>query len=390
MTTITLHFRASTVAGKDGTLYYQLIHRRLTRQITTGYRLAASRWDDTRQQIDDNVLHRKTQYEMMRLRHIAERLEREQTNYRTDDIVREFLDERPRHSLFYYMQTVIAHKRQLGRIKTADGYLCALHSFQRFRANENILLYEMTSPLMEAYQAWLQGNGIVPNTISFYLRKLRATYRCAVEEGLIADQHPFRHVFTGTERTQKRALSLSTLRRLKTEDLTRHPRMALARDIFLLSFYLRGMSFIDMVFLKETDLQEGTISYRRHKTGQRLQIEWTEEMQDIVDRYPFNESPYLLPLLYQADGNERNAYLNMAHLINYHLRRLGQRLHLSLPLTLYCARHSWATVARDKGVTISVISEGLGHNSERATRIYLASIDSSRINQVNKMIIQSL
>jgi len=80
----------------------------------------------------------------------------------------------------------------------------------------------------------------------------------------------------------------------------------------------------------------------------------------------------------------------MAHLINYHLRRLGQRLHLSLPLTLYCARHSWATVARDKGVTISVISEGLGHDSERATRIYLASIDSSRINQVNKMIIQSL
>jgi len=140
-----------------------------------------------------------------------------------------------------------------------------------------------------------------PNTISFYLRKLRATYRCAVEEGLIADQRPFRHVFTGTERTQKRALSLSTLRRLKTEDLTRHPRMALARDIFLLSFYLRGMSFIDMVFSEENRPTGGhpspIVAIRR---GQRLQIEWTEEMQDIVDRYPFNESPYLLPLLYRG------------------------------------------------------------------------------------------
>ena len=222
------------------------------------------------------------------------------------------------------------------------------------------------------------------------MRVLRAIYKRAVEGGIIEDKNPFRRVYTGVDKTVKRALPLQVIKSIRKLSLSERPHLEFARDIFILSFMLRGMSFIDMAFLKKTNRSNGYVIYNRHKTGQQHTIEWTSEMQDILDKYPVNPTGYLLPIITSNGINERCAYRNALFKINKRLKEIAGILKLPIPLTLYVARHSWASVAKAKGVPVSVISEGLGHDSEATTQIYLTSLDSSVVDRANSMILKSL
>lgn len=149
------------------------------------------------------------------------------------------------------------------------------------------------------------------------------------------------------------------------------------------------MSFVDMAYLRRNDLKGGFLTYRRRKTGQRLCIRWEGCMQALLDKYPVNESPYLLPIIRRSD-DERRQYLNAIHLVNRQLKTLSRKLGLSSPLTMYVARHSWASIARSKHIPLSVISEGMGHHSERTTQIYLASLGNVVIDRANSRILKEL
>ena len=158
----------------------------------------------------------------------------------------------------------------------------------------------------------------------------------------------------------------------------------------MFSFYTRGMSFIDMAFLKKKDLRSGILSYRRQKTGQQLSIKWEEPMQEIIDKYDIGDTPYLLPIIKNMDVDARRQYKSTAHLVNDKLRRLGEQLGLAIPLTTYVARHGWASIARSKNIPLAIISEAMGHDSEKTTRIYLASLDTSAVDKANKQILKAL
>lgn len=293
-------------------------------------------------------------------------------------------------SLFDFMRDIIVRLRQNGRIRTAETYRAALSSFRAFRDGNDIGLNQLSSEIMESYEAWQKSKGNSLNTVSFYTRILRAAYHRAVEDGLIEDRKPFRHVYTGVGKTVKRALPLPVIRAIKALDLSDKPKLDFARDMFIMSFMLRGMSFVDMAYLRKTDLTAGYVTYRRRKTGQQLRIRWTEEMQAVVNKYPENESDYLLPIIRRKEVNERKAYKNAGYNINYNLRYVGGMIGVLSPLTLYVARHSWASAAQAKGVPVSVISEGMGHGSEATTRIYLASLDTSVIDNANSLILKCL
>lgn len=173
-------------------------------------------------------------------------------------------------------------------------------------------------------------------------------------------------------------------------DLSNNPSADFARDMFTISFMLRGMSLIDMAFLKKTDLCNGYITYRRRKTGQLLTIKWTTEMQAILNKYPTNKSIFLLPIIKNAGVNERYAYRNAGYNINHNLKTIAKKVGITIPLTLYVARHSWASAAKSKGIPLSVISEGMGHDSMATTQIYLAALDTTLIDQANSLILSSL
>ena len=288
--------------------------------------------------------------------------------------------------LFTFMQAQVERLRLAGKNRTAETYATTLRSFRRFRQGEDVRLEQMTAELIEAYEGYLRALGLTPNSTSFYARILRAAYNRAVEQGLVEDCKPFKHVYTGVDKTVKRALPVELLKEIKALDLRERPTLAFARDMFMLSFYLRGMSFIDMAFLRKSDLRSGYITYRRRKTGQQLIIAWTEEMQDILNRYPSNPTEYLLPIITSDDINYRNVGYN----INHNLKRVAAMVGITVPLTMYVARHSWASAARELNIPISVISEGMGHDNEATTRIYLASIDTRVVDRANQLILASL
>ena len=118
-------------------------------------------------------------------------------------------------------------------------------------------------------------------------------------------------------------------------NLSHKPQMELARDMFLFSFYTRGMPFVDMAFLMKSDLRNGILNYRRMKTGQGLFILWEKPMQAIVDRYSDPNSAYLLPIIKSADGDVRRQYKNVYQNVNKYLKKLGELLGLHLKLTTY-------------------------------------------------------
>ena len=181
------------------------------------------------------------------------------------------------------------------------------------------------------------------------------------------------------------------IKQLKEMDLSLNPSADFARDMFLFSFYTRGMSLVDMAYLRKKDLANGILSYRRRKTGQQLFIKWEKPMQKIVDKYDTGNSIYLLPIIKQGSKiEERAQYIYAGHNINRNLKIIGQELGLSIPLTLYCSRHSWASIAKSKNIPLSVISEGMGHDSEATTRIYLDSLDNMAIDKANSLILKSL
>jgi len=299
-------------------------------------------------------------------------------------------DAEDKQSFFMFMEEVIARLKRLGKFRTSETYTAALDSFRRFRAYRDLLPDEITSDIMMEYEAYLIGRGVSRNTISFYNRILRATYNRAVQQELTAQCNPFRNVYTGMEKTVKRAIPVEAIRRIKELDLSLEPALEFVRDIFLFSFYTRGMSFVDMAYLKKSDLRNGILSYRRKKTGQRLHIKWERCMQEIVDKHPNTTTEYLLPLITDPASSGRRQYDNALHLVNRKLKRVAEMARLSIPLTMYVSRHSWASIAKRKNIPLSVISEGMGHDSEMTTQIYLSSLDTAVIDRANALIIKNL
>lgn len=291
------------------------------------------------------------------------------------------------------MNHLIALLTKNGQYRTMLHYKATLNSFKRFRSNRDITFKEMDAEEMKSYEAYLKNVAkVCSNTSSFYLRILRATYNKAVAKGLAPQRKLFGNVYTGIAKTHKRAIPTEAVSKIKRLGCSKKPccltpKEEIARDAFIASFYLRGISFIDLAHLRKSDLKDGYLHYTRRKTGQRFSIRWEKEMQDIVDKYQAQtgSSPYLFPFLV---ANEK--YHNAEARITYHLKKLGAKVGIKGKLTLYVARHSWATAARDHQVPISVISEALGHHSETTTQIYLRSIQSSEVDDANAKILAAI
>lgn len=402
MATVKVKFRASSIGTKEGALYYQVIHNRLARQVHTGYKLHPSEWDIDRSKVIQSSVtdEGRRNYlvslttaladDLARFREIIARLEQAGTAYTADKVVELFTSPTDCGGFIAFARKLIRELKQIGKRRTAETYTTALNSFLRFHGENDLLFEEVDSNLMVEYETYLKENGVCPNSSSFYMRNLRAIYNRAVEKELVAQHNPFKYVYTGVDKTVKRAVPLKVIRRIRDMDLTLNPAMDYARDLFMFSFYTRGMSFVDMAYLKKKDLQNGVLSYRRQKTGQQLFIKWEKPMQDIVSKYDTGGTPYLLPVIRDMETDARRQYKNAAHLVNDKLKKLGERLGLGIPLTTYVARHAWASIAKSKNIPLSTISEAMGHDSENTTRIYLASLDTSVVDKANSLILKSL
>lgn len=396
MATIKVKLRLSSVTGCAGTIFYQVTHRRATQQITTNIRLQPNEWDAMREQVavsvaDRSIIQNRIDSDTALLKRIVKDLDNSGATYSVGDIIKRYKSPECHVSVLDFMQNQIRLMRNANRLGTALNYEKTMKNFAEFLGGVNLPFSAITEQLIADYNAFLVQRGMVRNSISFYMRIMRAVYNKAVRQKLVEQSHPFTEVYTGIDRTRKRAVSESVISQLYKLKLSEGTPLALARDIFIFSYCTRGMAFVDIAYLKKENIQNGVICYARRKTGQLLSVRIEPSIQRIIDRYSSALSPYVFPILTSTETKQ--AYEEYQAAINNHnrlLRRLSKLLPADCKLTSYTSGHSWATAARNHNVPISVISAGMGHTSEQTTQIYLTMLENSVIDDANQGLIMSL
>ncbi|MBQ7181033.1 MAG: site-specific integrase [Bacteroidaceae bacterium] len=273
---------------------------------------------------------------------------------------------------------------------------------------EDVSLSQVDEELLLGYQQWLCDRGVRRNTQAFYMRNLHAVYNKAVRRGLAVGSSPFINVRTSITHTDKRAVTPELIRRISKFDvpaglirLGKDPGrkvfarmcrdLTFARDTFIFCFCARGLTFVDFAYLKRENMRNGSIVYERRKTGQCLQVAIQDKMHEFIEQYGNMRGPYLFPVLTSTDVCQAHRqYATALRRYNKQLNRLSQMLGMKTSLTSYVSRHSWATAAYHADIPLPHISEAMGHTSERTTRIYLKSLESSRIDMENRLLLNHI
>lgn len=309
-------------------------------------------------------------------------------------ILRRIRDEESSPDFGAFLDQEIERQERQEHFGTASSYRSTVTAYRRFVSGAASLPGSI--PLRcTAFGEYLHDKGLSGNTIDYYLRTLRSLYnkyrRHYPSSEVLSD--PFPDLARLTSPTRKLALSASMLRRVVQAELLPGTPLYLSRDLFLFSLYSRGMSFVDMAYLTDENLFGDTLRYRRHKTGQFFTVDLSLPLRSILGRYSDPSSRYLLPILPRGASasalDSKELYRHYKRQLARHLgslKRLSRRLDLPAPLSFNVARHSWATIARDCGVSLPVISAGLGHTSERTTRIYLKDLDPIEVHRANELV----
>lgn len=310
--------------------------------------------------------------------------------YTVDDIA-EKLDF-VKHSAMFgeFSDKLITQLKKSERFGNARAYQDSKNAFIEFNKKKDIDFKNITNKKLRQFENSLIEKGLRINSISFYLRTLRAIYNKAINEELVNQKYyPFKNYKIRKEKTLKRALSKEDLKRLSDADLKNKFELELARDVFLFSFYNRGISFIDVFYLNRKMISNDRIEYRRRKTNQLFSIKLTDETKEIINKYNGTcDGDYIFPVISEED--EYRSYRTGLRLLNKRLKKIGESLEFEIPLTSYVARHTWATIAKRAGISTSIISEGLGHDSELTTQIYLDSFENKVLDDANDQITRLL
>jgi len=380
-------------------LVFQVIHNRRKKLLYTGYRMKEEVFDESEGKIMNGLGSTFTATEVVKmnreLRKMRNRidtrirqLERAGEEFTVEDILTQnaFGTGKPQFYLLRYINAQIERKQELKKVGMAAAYKSTRSSLARFIGRPDVRMSEVDSAFVRRYEDFLYSNGSSGNTVSYYLRNLRSLYNQAVADGYHPrGEYPFAKAQIRPAKTVKRALSRTDMQNLADLNLENEPELEFTRDLYLFSFYAQGMVFVDIVLLKEADICNGVLTYSRHKSKQLIRIAVTPQMQGLIDKYK-TENEYLFPIISGEYASGYQQYRLALGRINRHLKKIAVVADIKVPLTTYTARHTWATLARDYGAPISVISAGLGHTSEEMTRVYLKDFDVSMLNQVNSMV----
>lgn len=390
--------RKSARLGHPMPVYLQIIHSRKVACIPLGIKLSDDEWDCQAECIRippgsppeqvlrlysiDGKIKERQQY-FLNLINILER----NNTLSVENLLSTCKENENKMSLYSFMKQLSAQFGGEGKSATSRHYLSTLNMLTYFSEGEDMQLDDIDETKVKQIETWLVEKGLAPNTVSFYLRVMQACWNKAVNTGLIPNApSPFAQVNTRVEKTAKRAVEekvITQLAKLTGKEL-QSPALIFSRDMFLFSYYARGMSYIDLAHLKKENIKGDTLVYKRQKTGQELRIRLLPEMIVIIKRYVSNSRQKLFPIL-SDDATYRN-YESALRLQNKQLKILGKLVGVE-NLTTYVARHTWASIANQKGVPIELISKGMGHSSTKVTLIYIAQLDNPRLDDANNIVI---
>lgn len=389
MSTFKIVYRSCSAKGSpQGKLILRVIYRRKSSQISLGIQLPENSWNQQRQTSSNKQINKQLAQVRKGIEKIVEKLSK-RGEYTAQEVLIHYRSHIEGNTLLGFTQQLATMYSKRGQERTARAYLSAVKRLLNHSKNPKLKLSQITYHLIENFERTLIREGKAQNTISFYLRNLRAIYNKAVHKQQVTERshHPFANIHTGIESTRKRSLTQSDISSLLKTDLSGKEKLAFARSLFLFCFHARGMSFVDMAYLKKSDLKNGIIYYRRKKTRQPIEVKLTPELTKLIDRLAryTQKSEYLLPIISRYK-NTRLQYESALRLQNKRLSILGKMASLSQPLSTHVARHTWASMAKQINTPIAVISESLGHSNQKTTYTYLSLLDRKLLDRASEKV----
>lgn len=263
------------------------------------------------------------------------------------------------------------------------------NSLMEFNKHLNIYFVDIDVPWLKRYETWLRKHGLSGNTIKGRFVDIRTMYNIAVDENLVKVEHyPFRKfkISKLQQETAKRAITKEDVTRIM-EYKTKNKLVQFAIDIFTFSYIMGGINFVDIASLTKENIMDNRLVYIRQKTKKLIQLPLQDKAIELIEKYHDDDNPHLFPILLAYHKTEQQR-LNRVHKVivnvNKRLKKVGKELELPITLTTYVARHSHATILKKAGVATSIISESLGHSSEKVTQIYLDSFGNEQMDDAMK------
>lgn len=285
-----------------------------------------------------------------------------------------------------YLQ-FIENLRRENRVRYAGMYQVSYNSFVKFNKHLDIPFLDIDIAWLKRYEQWMKAHNFAINTIGTRLRHLRVIFNQAIDMKLITtDSYPFRayKVAKVSQQTAKRALSKEDIVNIINYK-GKSKLEILAVDVFAFSYFTAGINFIDIALLKSENIMDNRIIYYRHKTKKRIIVPLQQKAIELIEKY--HGGAYLFPILseyHKTEIQKADRLHKVLSKVNKYLKRIGEELKLPISLTTYVARHSYATVLKRSGVPTSIISESLGHSTERITQVYLDSFGNEQMNEAMK------
>lgn len=397
-------YKSKTLADGSHPLMVRISERKNKKYFSTGLACPAEWWDfdkhtpkrshPDRKLLEAILAQKKASYHTKLLE-----LESEQRRLSIQQLV-QAIDEPKQvtQGLFPFLSEVCQNLTQSGKIGRVRLYKRLYTSLKEFNSNKQLSFTDIDVPFLNRYESFLYKQGLVENSINTYFQVLRALLNKAIQaKKMKREQYPFKDYSLGkfSTLTRKRAISKEDLQKIIAFPLDVDSKLQIARDYFLFSYYGQGINFRDIANLKWKQITKDRVVYTRLKTGKTMNFKLLPPALEILARYKdltegedfvfpiLNKGKHVTP---QQIDNRINRILKQ---VNESLKELGRQAEVAIHLTTYVARHTYATVLKQSGISTGVISEALGHKGEQITQTYLKSFSNEVIDEANNVLLIS-
>lgn len=380
-------------------IIFRITHNRKVYTLNSGFQITELHWNDKRNEIDKS--HPNASLLNIRISQLYFKIQ--QAILQLDDDfsmekLRFMIDDNPKKQLNTTFKTfsdkLISQMIEVNRTGNAIIYQTAVNRLVSFYGRDDFGFHEIDYSLLDDFALHLSKHGLKQNSISNYFRSIRAIYNKAIKSKVVERSfYPFHDISIKSEKTAKRAIAKDDIAKLKQLHLEPNSTAERSLKCFLISFYLRGISFTDLAYLKQSNIIDGRVEYKRRKTHKNYSVKLFPEAQVLFEQFNVNGSKYLLPILpndaLEDSIKAKKVIRQFIKTTNKYLKRMSEQVELSSPITTYTSRHSFGTIAKRLGYSNELIAEALGHEyGNKITNIYLDTFDTDVLDDMHKHVIQ--
>ncbi|PWK28226.1 site-specific recombinase XerD [Arcicella aurantiaca] len=386
-------FTSKVLKNGESPIMVRLIKDRKSKYISVGESCSKALWDDKKNLPSKKhplakemvIKIEKTKMEAKRL---LMKLEDEQTDFSAEEFTKKLKNQSRKTTVIQFLDEVIADLLKVDKVGNANIHKNLRNVILRFRNQKDFTFSELDGAFLRKFEQDFRERGVTEVSMSVYFRTLRALYnRAIVEDFAKKESDPFIDfkVSKFNTKTKKRAITKEDILKIASLQIEKDTQLYHSQNVFLYSYYCSGMNISDILELQWKDISpDNLMDYERNKTHQQIKVQLLPPAKKILAYYrKYSVGDYVFPYLdkakHKTEVQINNRIKKVTKQINKDLKTLAQMAGIDVVLTTYVARHTFATVLKRSGVEISKISELLGHDSEKTTKIYLGDFENEEL-----------